>query len=1220
MKKALRLLLLALIGTLCAISLISCGCEESSKLAFELSSDESYYIVTGIGDYGDSELIIPSEHKKLPVKEIAADAFANNTDITAITIPDSITAIGHGAFVGCTNVTEVNYNAKGVADPQSNNHFIFKSLGLNTEGVTVTIGKDVERIPSLLFSYDEHESEINNITAVRVQNDSALTEIGDNAFYACSKIAKISFGTNSRLSKIGSFAFAKCRALTSISIPSSVTEIGSMAFMDCTAISKVEISSLEAWCRIKFKDYGSNPAYFSCALTLNGSILTDVVIPVGVTDIGDNTFSFNTAITSISIPEDVVSIGKLESCTSLAQITYNAKNATCVSYPFASAGNATDKIKIVIGQSVQKIPAELFGSNAHITTLDLSKATSLTEIGERAFYNATSLESVTLPDSLKLIGADAFFGCDKVFTVEDGISYIGTWAIGRNNAVPNNLTIRDGTTHIAQDAISGCVALKTLTLPASLVSIGEGAFYSCVSLSAINLPEGTSLSHVGRDAFKGCSALIDVRIPSGDVWAKISFANETANPLSQGNVKLLVDGSPLLSLKLESVEKIGTYAFAGYKYFSNITLNGIKEIGEGAFKSCASIASISMSSEHSVAIGDSAFYGITSLSALYFDLKNTTSSDKENLIFYNAGGAGAGITVTIGTGVEGIAEGLFKPTKYDSEKGFSYPPKITRVVFSEGGALKVIPSSFSHLSTLASVSIPEGVTALGGSCFYKCTSLTSVNLPSTITEIGGSAFSDSALAQINLPEGLKVINSAAFASTPISSIELPSTLRIIGASAFWKCSSLKSISDFPSALDEIGDFAFYESGISGIISLPANLTKLGEGVFIRTGITEAHIPNTVTYLGARVFEGCASLTAVTLPEGITSLEFGVFNGCSKLAQVTIPTGVTKIGGSAFQACSSLTQISLPEGITEIGSAAFKQCHGITSIQLPSTLISIGDEAFFYLNKITSIVVPSSVKTIGAGAFSGCSALTEMTLPFIGKSAEGEKDFVYSGGTETYFGYIFGNDLNSCVEVHQFVRGSLSNSSYTFKIPAGLTTLNITSSHIPSYSLSGCKMLKKINVTCDEISLPTNSLSSLSGVTEISLNGRVSELKNAAFSGCTELTTLKISDNAITTIGGWAFSGCAKLTSVPFGEVLTSIGESAFEGCAALTEITIPASVESIGLCAFKDCSALSSVTLAAPDGWSVSKNDESFGLALGLASRNAQYFKTDYVDYTWLKK
>lgn len=929
MKKALRLLLLALIGTLCAILLISCGCEEGSKLDFELSSNKSYYIVTGIGEHNGACLTIPDTHEGLPVSAIGERAFANNEKITEITIPEGISVIGDNAFANCPNVTVVNYNAQQVSDAPSVYTRIFSSLGKSTSGVTVNIGKNVVSIPSLLFYQDEVEN-ANNITSVRVADSSALTSISHGAFGNLPNLKDISFGQDSKLKVLGNGVFEYCSSLTSIKIPSSVVEIGSGAFYECTSLSAVEIESIDAWCGIKLSNATSNPAYYSHALTLGGSVITSLVIPEGVSEIGDFTFSYNTALRSVSIPSSVTSIGKFEDCTSLCEIVYNAKNATCVSSPFERAGNASDKIKVIIGASTEVLPKEIFSNNAHITALDMSGASALTEIGEKAFSGAQNLEGVTsIPATVKKIGLSAFDDCEKILVFEDGVYYIGAWAVSRTNSVPVNLTLREGTVGIAQGVFYNCVSLQNLTLPASLKAIGVASFRSCPSLKVVNLVEGSSLVSVGAAAFWDCASLVRINIHSQNDWARINFEGSNANPLTKGSeVGLYLDGQKITELDISDIDEIGTYAFKDYTALTRVSLLVNKKIGANAFEGCTAITHLSLSSTSDIVIEDNAFFNLKTLSTLDYDLKGVSVGDIYNGVFYKAGiDSVLGITVHVGKGVQSMSDSLFKTKSGDTA------PNIRNVYFSKDGALKSVPSGFSGISSIQLVSIPEGFTSLGSRCFSGCTGISSITLPSTITEIGAGAFEGSSLTQIILPEGLTKIGSSAFASTKITSIEFPTTLKVIGPNAFYKCVALSTVGAFPSALAEIGDLAFYESAITGAITIPKSVTSLGYGAFIRTKITEAHISGAVTNLGARIFEGCASLTAVELPEGIISLEGRAFNGCSSLKSITLPASLKSIGVGAFEGCSAL------ESVTFTSSEGWSASNGEEAFSINPNLAS-----------------------------------------------------------------------------------------------------------------------------------------------------------------------------------------------------------------------------------------------------------------------------------------
>lgn len=134
----------------------------------------------------------------------------------------------------------------------------------------------------------------------------AVTSIRELAFHNCS-LTSITIPNS--VTSIGSSAFSLCYDLTSITISNSVTSIGYNAFKDCNRLSSVHISDIAAWCMISFGDYFSNPLYYAQHLFLNGVEIKELVIPDGVTSIGENAFYNCTSFTSITIPNSVTSIG-----------------------------------------------------------------------------------------------------------------------------------------------------------------------------------------------------------------------------------------------------------------------------------------------------------------------------------------------------------------------------------------------------------------------------------------------------------------------------------------------------------------------------------------------------------------------------------------------------------------------------------------------------------------------------------------------------------------------------------------------------------------------------------------------------------------------------------------------------------------------------------------------------------------------------------------------
>ena len=177
MKKRTIVLLIALLFINISI-LTSCG---KNKHTFELNDSKTGYIVTGIGTCTDTDIIIPSVYKRLPVTNIGDGAFSGCTSLTSITIPSSVTSIGNDAFSDCTSLTSII-------------------------------------IPN------------------------SVTSIGNRAFSDCTSLESIEIPNS--VTSIGNFAFSFCISLTSIEIPSSVTSIGYDAFMLCSRLTiYCEVSS-----------------------------------------------------------------------------------------------------------------------------------------------------------------------------------------------------------------------------------------------------------------------------------------------------------------------------------------------------------------------------------------------------------------------------------------------------------------------------------------------------------------------------------------------------------------------------------------------------------------------------------------------------------------------------------------------------------------------------------------------------------------------------------------------------------------------------------------------------------------------------------------------------------------------------------------------------------------------------------------------------------------
>ena len=1038
--------------------------------------------------------------------KISAWAFENCTGLKSITISESVTSIGIYAFYGCTGLTEINWNAVSVADLNSSSN-AFYNAGTAGEGITVTFGESVQKIPAYLF-YVEDSSYCPNIKSVTISD--SVTSIGGYAFYDCTGLTEINWnaifvGDFSSGSNVFYNAGTAGSGIT-VTFGDSVKTIPARLF---------DVSSSYYRPNIKSVTIGNGVTSIGSSAFSGCSRLTSITIPDGVTSIGNYAFSGCSRLTSVTIGDSVTSIGRsaFDGCSGLTEINWNAVSVSDIpppsssssNYVFYNAGTAGDGITVIFGDSVQRIPAYLFYVSSSSYRPNIKSVTignSVTSIGERAFYECSGLTSVTMGNSVTSIGKQAFYGCSGLtsITIPDSVTSIGQSAFSDCSGL-TSVTIGNSVTSIGQSAFSDCSGLTSVTIGNSVTSIGTWAFADCSGLTSITIPD--SVTSIGERAFYGCSGLTSIIIP-GSVTSIGDYAFYNCSGLKSvtiGNGVTSIGGyafsgcSGLTSITIpDSVTDIESYAFYNVTGLKSITIpESVSSIGASTFSGCTRLRSIYYTSDMAswfgktwrnivmssgralyidgnkvegkitipdgveivpsnafayqtgithIIIPDSvtgiesyAFYKLTGLTSVTmgrgvssieeYAFSGCTGLTEINWnaifvgdfssgsnVFYNAGTAGDGITVTFGDSVRKIPKYLF----YVEDS--SYRPNITSVTI--GNSVTSIGwDAFSGCSGLTSITIPDSVTSIGSDAFSGCSSLEAITIP-FVGEEAGKTSSDTYQYPFGYIFGTSSYTGGtaveqryygSSSSTKYSTYYIPSSLRSVTVTggnilygAFYNCSMLTSTSvTIGNSVTSIGDYAFEDCSRLTSIIIPDSVTRIGYSAFYGTAWYDSQsdglvyagkvaykykgtMPNNTSIVLREGTLGIADyafygsgLTSITIPDSVTSIGERAFYYCSGLTSITIPDSVTSIGESAFAYCSGLASITIGNGVTSIGNYAFSDCSGLTSVTIGNSVTSIGYSAFYNCSGLTSITIPDSVTSIGRYAFSDCSGLTSVTF-------------------------------------------------------------------------------------------------------------------------------------------------------------------------------------------------------------------------------------------------
>lgn len=518
-----------------------------------------------------------------------------------------------------------------------------------------------------------------------------------------------------------------------VGIPSAigglpVVAISGLAFYGQTSFTGVTISNGVASI--------GNAAFFGCAN------LTNVSLPNTMTNIAANAFELCTSLGTVAIPASVTNLGDsvFLSCSGLTAINVASSNAA-----YSSAGGVLfDKAKATLIEAPESIggvysfptTVTTVGDNAFFGCSNLTGITldsNLANIQSSAFANCGGLTAFTIPGAVTSIGSSAFFGCSNlasisVATNNPAFASQGGVLFDHNRATlllyppatnAMSYTIPNTVTTVAENAFGYSVNLTNVTIPGGVLDIQDGAFEYCPNLEAVTVPN--SVTNLGNMAFYNDTGLLSAVVGNG---------------VTSFGLGVFMNCYSMTSVALgNAVTNIGTETFSTCQSLTSFTMpNTVVSIGFEAFASCYSLQNLTLSTNLTT-IGDVCFelsgFSTITIPASVTNIGNTVFQGCQSL---------TAITVAPGnpafSSVNGI---LFNRNQTTLVK---YPGGLSASSYSvPNGVTNIANGAFSECYSLQNVTFPDTLQSLGQFAFAACYGLTTITLPASVNNLTEFAFS-----------------------------------------------------------------------------------------------------------------------------------------------------------------------------------------------------------------------------------------------------------------------------------------------------------------------------------------------------------------------------------------------------------------------------------------------------------------------------------------------
>lgn len=502
------------------------------------------------------------------------------------------------------------------------------------------------------------------------------------------------------------------------------------------------------------------------------------------------------------------------------------------------------------GAKVTSIAAGAFRGQTMITDVVIPEG--VTYIGREAFAGCSALVRVKIPTSVTQVGANLFEGTPYDSTLTGELVYINS-ILYRCQSDAVTVSIRQGTTVIAEEAFINRVNLAAIVVPDGVSYIGSNAFKNCSALSQIEIPK--SVRDIVANAFDGTKWYEDrkhemiyindllYRVPAEIIVQSEqptgSLRDKDAAELAKSGVATQIIPYTDVIVQGETTT-ICTLAFANTPVQKVQLPSTLTTIHYGAFQNCTALKQITLP-ESMTFIEGGAFQNCSVLSSILV------------------------------------------------------PQNVTYL-----GA-----SAFSGCTSLTSATLPQAITRISSGLFENCSSLTTVQASSALTSIGSRAFAEtSALSSFTFPQTLTAVGAESFTGSGIVTANLPQSVTYLGAGAFADCTKLV-YAQVPAAIQAVRERTFRNCTELKNVSIPEGIRYIGAAAFQNdVSLQTVDFAQSLLTICDNAFEGSGVGEGLVLPPALRTIGSRAFAGCMRLTSLTIPADVRKMGSQAFADGSS----------------------------------------------------------------------------------------------------------------------------------------------------------------------------------------------------------------------------------------------------------------------------------------------------------------------------